>query len=279
MRISVKTSFAALLKELIMIKISLFVDGSNLSGSLSKLNLNVDDYELFYKYIAQESIKTIENMVLSAIKPTILFHRVYWYELGSMDDWDLDLPSSKETIKDLFNNEKIAKNSYMSTAAKTNSSKDQSIIYEEAWELFYQDVKSWYSEKKNKLIKLKKFHFGISSETDFIRLIECGHWKVDFVHQSVEEKGLDTKLSVDLVTQINNYDIALLLSGDADIIPSIEFIRDSGKQIGTIEFIKGHPPEKKGRQSSSKLKSASDFVIQIFETELIKNKICATRTP
>ena len=87
------------------------------------------------------------------------------------------------------------------------------------------------------------------------------------------EKGLDTRLAVDMVTQIQHYDVAVLVSGDADAIPSLNHIKREGKQVCVIEFIKGYPPEFRGRQSSSRLKVAADFVAQIYEMDLVRQNL------
>jgi uncharacterized LabA/DUF88 family protein len=65
----------------------------------------------------------------------------------------------------------------------------------------------------------------------------------------------------------------MLLSGDADNIPSVNYLKRSGKQVGVFDLIKGHPPEKKGRQFSSNLQGAVDFVVPIYETDLLKEKL------
>ncbi len=48
------------------------------------------------------------------------------------------------------------------------------------------------------------------------------------------------KLAVDLIVNAynNNYDIAILVSNDADFIPAIEEIKASGKQIINVSFPK-----------------------------------------
>jgi uncharacterized LabA/DUF88 family protein len=122
---------------------------------------------------------------------------------------------------------------------------------------------------------MRRFNFSVRSNTDFIDIIECGHWKVHFLSRYVEEKGLDTTLAVDMVTLSDHYDVALLLSGDADTIPSVNHLKRSGRHIGVIDLIKGYPPEKRGRQFSSKLQSAVDFVVPIYEMTLMQKRIAA----
>lgn len=135
------------------------------------------------------------------------------------------------------------------------------------------EAKRWYVERKEILDGIKRFHYAVSSETDFIDIVESGHWKVDVLNKFVSEKGLDTSLAVDMVALMNNYDMAILVSGDADAIPSLNHIKRAGKHVCVVEFIKGYPPKKKGRQSSSKLKMVSDFVSQVYEMDIVKDGI------
>ena len=51
--------------------------------------------------------------------------------------------------------------------------------------------------------------------------------------QGVFQKGVDVQLAVDLVSNsyLNNYDIAVLFSGDIDLYESIKLVKTLGKQI------------------------------------------------
>lgn len=54
------------------------------------------------------------------------------------------------------------------------------------------------------------------------------------------EKGVDVKLAVDLVVNAykDNYDIAILVSNDADFIPAIEEIKSLGKPVINVSLPK-----------------------------------------
>lgn len=54
------------------------------------------------------------------------------------------------------------------------------------------------------------------------------------------EKGVDVKLAVDLVVNAykNNYDIAVLVSNDADFIPAIQEVINLGKEVYYVGFPK-----------------------------------------
>ena len=46
-----------------------------------------------------------------------------------------------------------------------------------------------------------------------------------------------------------------------------------GKHVGAVEFVRGYPPEQKGKGFSSKIKLAADFVARIYEMELVSKKV------
>ena len=130
----------------------------------------------------------------------------------------------------------------------------------------FQQTRDWYEKRQELVDGFRRFYHSVRSTTDFIDVIECAHWKLDMLHRTTSEKGLDTRLAVDMVTLVDSYDVAILLSGDADNIPSLDYVKAKGKQVGVVEFLGGYPPEKKSAHASSRLKVAADFVVQIFTT-------------
>lgn len=199
--------------------------------------------------------------------------RVYWYEVGSMDTWDLASDTAQQSLKEAFGRDSELKKSHMALAGQEHPALKQGELYEKAWELCLSKIRDWYDQRKLTLDRIRRFHHGVQSQTDFIEIIECGHWRIDMLNRQVDEKGLDTGLAVDMVTQIRNYDVAILVSGDADAIPSLNYVKRAGKHVGVVEFIKGYPPEDKGRQSSARLKVVADFVPQIYEMDLVRTGI------
>lgn len=250
-----------------------FVDGSNLMGSLKKLGVQVDEYSAFFRYVLNASVDAWRSSFVEPGAANARLLRVNWYEVGSMDDWNLDDSKVEQSLKDTFARDPDLKRSFMSLAGQKTPGLAQPQLFDEAWKLCFGEVRSWYEQKTRTLDGIHRFHYSVQSETDFIDIIECGHWKLDLLNRRTLEKGLDTRLAVDMVTQASNYDVAILVSGDADAIPSLNHVKREGKQVCVIEFIKGYPPESKGRQSSSRLKVAADFVTQIYEMDLVRQKL------
>ncbi|MBE0415358.1 MAG: NYN domain-containing protein [Dehalococcoidia bacterium] len=58
--------------------------------------------------------------------------------------------------------------------------------------------------------------------------IKCPKCKALFDYEIRIQKGVDTRIAVDMVTlaQRNEYDIAILVSGDSDLAEAVEYIRE-----------------------------------------------------
>jgi uncharacterized LabA/DUF88 family protein len=260
-------------------RFAIFVDGSNLIGDLRTLNLHVGDYEQFFSYLFKQSVEAWKCCFHDTSLPAVELRRVYWYALGHIDDWDLSNTEALKFLREQFEKDKVGYKDAISNAGKTNPGKSQSAIAEAAWQAYIADRRSWYDSKKDQIASMKRFYHGIRRDTDFIDVRDVAHWKVNFADRRVDEKGLDTALAVDMVALEQNYDVAILISGDADNLPGINYIKEHNKTVGLVEFLKGHPPEKRGRNTSNRLKLQADFIVQIYETDLTKQKVASTPQP
>ena len=226
-------------------RFAIFVDGSNLIGSLSKIRVNVGDYQSFYKHIINNALDDWRECAVGDVIPFCQLLRVFWYQVGDIDNINLDSDVVRQNLQNVFERSKDINKFYMALAGRENPRKNKQEIKKIAWEMCFSDSEEWYESKCDFLYRMRAFNSKVQSETHFIEIIESGHWKVNFLGRQVSEKGIDTSLAVDLVTLIDSYDIALVVSGDADMIPSIKYAKQRGKQVGVIEFIGGYPPEKK----------------------------------
>ena len=185
----------------------------------------------------------------------------------------LSLPQSQTALRTSFSRDKDMRDSWLAITGKANPGLSSTALEDKAWAACFNDFKDWYEKKLSILDGMRRFHQGLRIRTDLIDVVERGHWKVNFIHKWVEEKGLDTALAVDMIALQDIYDVAVIVSGDADMIPSIDHLKRRGKHIGALEFMSGTPPESKGRTFSSRLKEHADFVIRIYETELVRHRI------
>lgn len=262
-----------------MERFAIFVDGSNLFGALKSMHLEVDDYESLYGYVFEEARSAWSEATYQAVPVPCRLQRVYWYAVGAIDEWDLSLPQAQTALRNAFGRDREVRDSWLAITGKANQGLAGQALEDKAWAACFADFKEWYEGKRRILDGMRRFHQGVRIGTDLIDVNEHGHWKVNFLHKWVEEKGLDTALAVDMVALQDNYDVAVVVSGDADSIPSIRHMKSRGKHIAAVEFVNGSPPETKGRTFSSRLKEHADFVIRIYETELLRHSIARRPEP
>ena len=255
----------------------MFVDGSNLFGVGKYLGVQFDDYEKLYRYLFKKCVDDWRVSFVGEGKPSVQLTRVYWYTVGTMDDWDLAAPQAQQHLKRQFELDREIRPNWLKLAAQAlreaGKPHDQQHVADTAWTQCFEDFREWYSKKKSILDRMQRFHFAVEAQTDFIEIRRVGHWKVDFLHKSLEEKRLDTSIAVDMVAMMPAYEVALLISGDADGIPSLNHAKNSGRHVGAVEFLKGYPPENRSNNLSAKLKIAADFVTPIYEMDLIRDEI------
>jgi uncharacterized LabA/DUF88 family protein len=255
------------------VRFAIFVDGSNLFGTMKHMNARVPYYQTFFEYIFCKSVESWKSSLYAEPLPPMELRRVYWYAVGQMDDWNLADPKAQAYLKEQFDQNRTVKAAFMAEAGKKLAGQAQDKVALEAWSLCFNEFKEWYEKKWKILEGMRRFHFGVQRDCDFIEIITSARWKVEFFSKSVSEKGLDTALAVDMVTMLDNYDVAIVISGDADMIPSINYVKAHNKSVGVVEFLEGYPPKDRGKQSSSHLKIAADFMVRIYEMDLVQKKL------
>jgi uncharacterized LabA/DUF88 family protein len=258
-----------------------FVDGSNLDGVLKHLNLRVDDYGSFYRHVFEQSVQYWgRTFAEGAPWATAQHSRIYWYVVGKMDEWDLNDPKAEARLRSRFELNPRLRDSLIEEVARRKpelASGDARL--DEAWHLCFNETREWYEGKRRALERKKRFYHGVQAATDFVEIRQEGHWKVDLLHHTLNEKGLDTSLAVDMVALIDTYDIALLISGDADGIPGINYVKSRAKHVGVVEFRRGAPADVPAKGASSRLKIAADFVVQVYEADLLRRNLAYRAEP
>jgi uncharacterized LabA/DUF88 family protein len=252
-----------------MQRFAFFVDGSNLYGSLRSMNLEVANYGMLYAHLYREALKAWTEVTLQTSVPAARLQRVYWYAVGSVDDWDLSAPQSRQALRGAFVRDAEIRALWMTRVSANAPTLPEGELEEAAWQACQADFRDWYGQKVRAIEGMRRFYAGVRATSDLIDIREAGHWKVNFLHRWVEEKGLDTALAVDMVALQDNYDVALVVSGDADAIPSIRHLKERGKHIGAVEFLAGPAADARSKGFSSRLKVHADFVLQVREGDIL----------
>lgn len=100
--------------------------------------------------------------------------------------------------------------------------------------VYYYNIRQEAFEDRSNATDQDKF---LSSLYDTPHLeVKLGIWKQR--GSTMVEKGVDVMLAVDLVTRAykDNYDTAIIVSGDADFYPALQAAKDVGKQVEVAAF-------------------------------------------
>jgi uncharacterized LabA/DUF88 family protein len=120
-------------------------------------------------------------------------------------------------------------------------------------------AKNWYDREREYFYKAKEqIYENIQRKTDFLEFKYTGEYVVQpftpykfekneddtYFYQGTREgeKGVDVGISVDMIDKMQNYDVAVLISGDADFAPLVRYIKDNLKHVYQFSIAKGIPP-------------------------------------
>lgn len=130
-------------------------------------------------------------------------------------------------------------------------------------ELDYNKVielaKSWYDNERHYFDNTKEeVYEKIQRKTAFLEFIYTGEYVVKpfdvyhfeknadgtYFYQGIRkgEKGVDVGIAVDMIAKMPNYDVAILVSGDADFLPLLCHVKDNLKSVYQFSIAQGIPP-------------------------------------
>ena len=82
------------------------------------------------------------------------------------------------------------------------------------------------------------FEDGENLSHSLADLFQVGSNRYDPVSRSLgTEKGVDTQLATDMVTLSDIYDVAVVVSGDADYMPPVSAVKNLGKLVYSVSFL------------------------------------------
>lgn len=252
----------------------MFVNGSNLFTAFKHLDLYIDDYEELYQFIFEQSVEWWRSTIVGPSQPPAQLVRVYWHVVDDMDEWDLANAKTRQHLLERFMDDRDVRARWMTEATRAGNIEPERLE-QAAFNLCLDDAKFWYEKRMAVLAGMNRFHHAVEASTDFIKLCRCGRWKIDLLHKSITERGLDVCFAVDMLAYLDHYDTAILLGGDPDGVVSIDYLKSRGKQVAVVDLLKGQASEAAGRGFATPLKLAADYVVPIYESDLIRRQIAS----
>ena len=205
--------------------------------------------------------------------------RIYWYVVGKMDEWDLNDPKAEARLRSRFELNPRLRDSYLEDVGRRLPDLPAERRHRGGLEpLLRRDprvVREQAPGPGAEEAVLPRRPGGDRLRRD----PPGGALEGRPAAPHLNEKGLDTSLAVDMVALQDTYDIALLISGDADGIPGINYVKGRSKHVGVAEFRRGAPADFPAKGASSRLKIAADFVVQVYEADLIRRNLAYRSEP
>ena len=229
------------------LKTVVFVDGNNFKNNLKAFNFYSDDKTSPYHYrrffLDEKHFNWrkffIDGLLAKYTKTSgydFRLIRVYWYNAASIRPYE-----PNETLLDEALGQCRAICPWITREAVRKLAAE------------------WYINERGYFeIAREKVYRHIQSEYNFIQFNYVGEYvvkplevyKIDvdpegcFIYQGRKEgeKGVDVGITVDMIAKMPNYDVAILVSGDADFIPVACHLKDNLKYVYQFSIAQGIPP-------------------------------------
>ncbi len=232
----------------------IFVDGENLRHSLCDLfctEFNPAEY-LPKKALWANFFDDLVNKVDAEFRL-----RTYWYVVDEIDFWPYNLQKLRRVHAEL--EAVLRKDRYW--ANKFDAESDlakRAILVQDAAAALQQRERAM----KSRFDGWRQVQNGIAHHVDSVEFRPAGSIRYDlFKRRLGQEKGVDVKLATDLLALNDIYDVGIIVSGDADYVPAVQTIKDWGKHIVNVSFLKKNGGVLPG--GARRLNQITDRVIEV----------------
>jgi uncharacterized LabA/DUF88 family protein len=210
-----------------------FVDGENLRHSLGDLfHPHFDKADYLPKQAKWEEF--FDHLVEHVDAEFRL--RTYWYVVDEIDFWPYSI---LRMLKNPHTNELervLRTDKYWSSKldVEKDTTKKQGIIKYGGQELLNRE-----RSMRSRFDGWQHLQDMIAHKCDSVEFRRAGSIRYDlFKRRFGQEKGVDVMLSTDLLKLNDIYDVGIIVSGDGDYVPAVRAVKDWGKHIVNVSFLK-----------------------------------------
>lgn len=209
-------------------RVCVFVDGENFRHSLGDLFQGGR-----YDYRKEDYLPEANwrHFYLSLIKRSGWeLVRVYWYVIRDIDFQPYQIPHSWEEKRRFLEGRGILQRLKEQGCEVDTSERGLKAAQDELnkrKQAFRRRAEGWH-----------RVHTSIERHHDQIQFQRFGSNRYDLVSRSLgTEKGVDAQLATDMITLSDIYDVAVVVSGDADYIPPVSAVKNLGKLVYSVSFL------------------------------------------
>jgi uncharacterized LabA/DUF88 family protein len=259
------------------LKTAIFVDGANFRANLRNFAFQSSPPMGNERYRLQEqhfNWKSFYRGVLKKFDDTTGWEhqliRVHWYSSASISPWVSHSDEQRFALRVV--------NEHPEIAGLTT----QNVI---------ASARSWYDRERSYFERLRERDFeNIQRQTDFLEFKYVGQYQVHplrpyriqrnldgtihYLGTQVGEKGVDIGIAVDMIAKMSYYDVAILVSGDADFLPVVGYLKDNLKYVYQFSVARGVPPSI--QHLSPFLRGKGDCFESFDEVELLTDHLDRT---
>jgi uncharacterized LabA/DUF88 family protein len=210
----------------------IFVDGENFRYSLKDLFQNGRFTYGKSDYLPQANWHCFFTSIAARFDCELL--RTYWYVVEHVDCRPYRIPhtwADKERFLARWYGERI----------RACSTPDER---KEVLRAIEQEIEKSRRAIEGRARGWREVQASIENNNDQLEFRRSGSIPYDLVAcQFGVEKGVDTQMTTDMITLSDIFDVAIILSGDADYLPPVAAIKMRGKLVYSVSFL-----DEKGRQ-------------------------------
>jgi uncharacterized LabA/DUF88 family protein len=216
------------------------------------------DWQGFFDYLVKEA-----NAELRL--------RTYWYTVEEINFSPYDL--QRLVNQDHATLEKVIRRNKQSNAdlnAITNGVQRQTRMLQIA-----KDLIAHHRQMRGRFEGWLTVQNGIASKIESVEFRRAGSIRYDLFSRALgSEKGVDVKLATDMLRLKDIYDVAIILSGDGDYVPAVQAVKDCGKHVINVSFLKKNGGVLPG--GARRLNHATDRTIEVHHGISAKYLLSAT---
>ncbi|MDA8028181.1 MAG: NYN domain-containing protein [Nitrospiraceae bacterium] len=250
-------------------KTVIFIDGQNFKKDLQKYRFkaaghNLPEYRLDEKHFHWEEF--FRQAILSISEQTRIPHRllrVYWYNTQAttpLHRYDRAVRDIVDQYHDQFPD--LLPSVVESLAQRWHQ--HQRDLLSRAKEEVFDDI-----QKRTSFLEFKYVGQLVLRPYKVKEIVRDRDREGSFLYQgTVEgEKGVDIGITIDMISKMAHYDAAVLISGDTDFVPLIQYLKDALKLVYSLSLSRGEPGQI--QLFSPQIKNAVDYFHVVPEKEML----------
>lgn len=208
----------------------IFVDGENLRFSIGDLYPDFNKMDYLPKEAEWGELFDYISVLASGERDTRL--RTYWYVMNDVDPYPRPIQKHKRTQETVGR----WKTKHFKVLKETLEGVPDNKVYEKLNNL-NDTLELERIRIKSRFDGFRTLQNGIAKKHKSIEFRRSGSISYDLIRKKLHsEKTVDVNLAVDMVTLANNYDLAVIVSGDQDYVPAAQAIKNMGKQVVNVAF-------------------------------------------